>query len=100
MTPTEFEARVDELAGAHSDTLGYSGFQDAVGIAGPLRRATLAGNRHVVDVYLYADGGAGLRIDWRWLAYELVDYANPEILLEDAYDRLVAAVEQMMTAAK
>jgi hypothetical protein len=99
MTPAEFEARVDALATAHADTLGYSGFQEAVGIVGPLRRATLAGQGRVVDVYLYPDGGAGLRIGASWLAYERVDYSSAAVLLEDAFDRVVAAVEQLVGRA-
>ena len=99
MTPAEFEAKIAALAAAHPDTLGYSEFHDAVGIAGPLRRATLAGAGHVVDVYLFQDGGAGLRLDWRWIGYELIDYANPGILLDDAFDRLAAAVELIVERA-
>lgn len=100
MTPGEFEARVDALAASHEDTLGYSGFHEAVGVVGPLRRATLAGAGHVVDVFLYPDGGAGLRLDWRWIAYERVDYATPGILLDDAFDRLLAAVELMVSPGR
>ncbi len=99
MTAAEFEARIATLAAAHADVLGYSEFEDAVGVVGPLRRATVAGAGHVVDVYLYPDGGAGLRIDGRWLAYELVDYSNPQTLLEDAYDRAAAAVEWIVQRA-
>ncbi len=93
MTPAEFEARLDALAAAHADSVGYSGWEEAVGVVGPLRRATVAGGGHVVDVYLYGSGGAGLRIDWRWIAYEPVDYSTPAALLDDAWDRLLAAVE-------
>lgn len=96
MTPSELEARVEALALEHADTLGYSGFQEAMGKVGPLRRATLAGGGHVIDVYLFPDGGAGLRLDWRWLAYERVDYASVGILLDDLYDRILTAVEQIV----
>lgn len=96
MNPTELEARIDALAAAHADTLGYSGFEDVVGVVGPFRRATLAGGGRVVDVCLYPDGGAGLHIDWRWIAYERVDYSDVAMLLEDAYDRLLVAVESML----
>ncbi len=97
MTAADLVARVDALAASHRDTLGYSGFHDAVGVVGPLRRATLAGNGHVLDIYLYDDGGAGLRLDWRWLAYERVDYSSDSALLEDLFDRLRAAVEHIVT---
>lgn len=96
MTPGDFEARVDALAAAHADSVGYSGFEEAVGVVGPLRRATLAGNGRVVDVHLYPDGSAGLRLDWRWIAYERVDYADLATLLDDLYDRIAAAVELMV----
>ncbi|MCU1279129.1 MAG: hypothetical protein JWM53_2675 [bacterium] len=96
MTPIEFEARIAELAARHGDALGYSGFEDAVGIVGPLRRATLAGGGRVVDVYLYPDGGAGLRVDRGWIAYERFDYSDAATLLDDAFDRLAAAVELMV----
>jgi hypothetical protein len=96
MTPAEFEARIAELAAGHPDAIGYSDFEDAVGIVGPLRRATLAGGGRVVDVYLYPDGGAGLRVDWRWIAYERIDYSDAATLLDDAFDRLSAAVELML----
>ena len=96
MTPGEFEARLDALAARHPDSVGYSGFEDAVGRVGPFRRATIAGNGRVVDVYLYPDGGAGLRLDWRWLAYERADYSDAATLLDDAFDRLAAAVELMV----
>jgi len=96
MTPAEFEQRIADLAARHRDALGYSGFEDAVGIVGPLRRATLAGGGRVLDVYLYPDGGAGLRVDWSWIAYERVDYSDGATLLEDAFDRVSAAVELML----
>ncbi|MGZ3408336.1 MAG: hypothetical protein ACXVAN_17925 [Polyangia bacterium] len=95
MTPAEFEARIGELAARHPDAIGYSGFEDAVGIVGPLRRATLAGGGRVVDVYQYPDGGAGLRVGWSWIAYERVDYSDGGTLLDDAFDRVAAAVELM-----
>lgn len=96
MTPAEFEARIGELAARHADAIGYSGFEDAVGVVGPLRRATLAGGGRVLDVYLYPDGAAGLRVDWRWIAYERVDYSDGAILLDDAFDRVSAAVDLML----
>jgi hypothetical protein len=96
MTPAEFEARIGALAARHQDAVGYSGFEDAIGIVGPLRRATLAGGGRVVDVYLYPDGGAGLRIDRSWIAYERIDYSDGAMLLDDAFDRLSAAVELML----
>jgi hypothetical protein len=96
MTPAEFEARIAALAARHPDAIGYSSFEDAVGIVGPLRRATLAGGGRVVDVYLYPDGGAGLRVGRAWIAYELVDYSDGGTLLDDAFDRLTAAVELML----
>lgn len=94
----EFEAAVEALAGEHADVLGWSGWEEAHGVAGPLRRATLAGNGRVIDVYLYADGGAGLRIDWRWLAYNLVDYSSAAMLFDDAWDALAAAVDSLLRA--
>jgi hypothetical protein len=100
MTPAEFEARVAALAARHPDALGWSGFEDAVGIVGPLRRATLAGGAgtktDIVDVYLFPDGGAGLRIGTSWIAYERVDYSDGATLLDDAFDRIAAAVELML----
>ena len=98
MTPGEFEARIDALAAARADTLGYAGFQEAMGVVGPLKRATLAGRGHVVDVFLYPDGGAGLRIDRRWIPYERCDYSDGGTLLDDAYDRVLAAVEELLDA--
>src|SRR6185503_7030313 len=100
MTPPELEAKIDALAAAHAEHLGYSGFDEVVGRVGPFRRATLAGGGRVVDICLFPDGGAGLHLDWRWIAYERVDYSSPDILLEDLYDRLMVAVEAMLERAK
>src|SRR6185312_10837437 len=96
MTIVELEAKIEALAAAHPDHHGYSGFEEVVGKVGPFRRATLAGAGHVIDVCLYPDGGAGLHLDWRWIAYQLVDYSTEASLLEDLYDRLAAEVEQIV----
>ena len=96
MTLVELESRIEALAAAHPDHLGYSGFEEVVGKVGPFRRATLAGAGHVIDVCLYPDGGAGLHLDWRWIAYQPVDYSSSASLLEDLYERLTVAVEEIV----